>query len=101
MLASAWATAATSVALTLAYALVSGRLWPVRYETRRTTLLAASIVVFTVGAQLLPDLEPALALPLKLAYCLAFVAALFVSGALDTRELRALKTLPLLRQLRP
>ncbi len=100
MLASAWATAVSSAALTLGYALVAARLWPVRYEIRRTALLAAWIVAFTVGAGLLPDLEFALALPLKLAYCLAFVAALFASGALDTRETRALRTLPLFRQLR-
>jgi O-antigen/teichoic acid export membrane protein len=101
MLASAWATAATSVALTVAYAHVAGRLWRVRYETRRTALLVAWIVAFTLGAQVLPELDLAVAVPLKLAYCLAFVAALFASGALDTRETRALWTLPLFRQLRP
>lgn len=101
MLASAWATAVTSVAMTVAFALVAARLWRVRYETRRTMLLAALIVAFTLTAQLLPELDLALALPLKVAYCLAFVAALFVSGALDARETRALRTLPLFRQLKP
>lgn len=101
MLASAWATAATSVALTLAYALVARRLWRVDYELRRLTLLAAWIVAFTLGAQLLPELDHGASVVLKLAYCLAFVAALFASGALDARETRALRTLPILRQLGP
>ena len=100
MLASAWATAISSLALTVAYALVARRLWPVRYEVRRSIVLAAWIVAFTVGAQLLPELDLAVAIPLKLAYCAAFVGALFASGGLDQRETRALRTLPLLRQQR-
>ena len=104
MRASAWATAATALLLTVAYGAISYRLWPVRYETRRLVAVGATTVAFTLGAQALPDLALAAAIPAQAAYCLAYVGVLLSLGGIDRRETRAawsvLAGLPLLRPRR-
>ncbi|MGH2358607.1 MAG: oligosaccharide flippase family protein [Candidatus Limnocylindria bacterium] len=97
MLGAAWASAAAYVGLTLAYAATSQRLWPVAYEARRGLFLAGLTLAFVVGASLLPGstsggaLAALADLGLRAAYCLAFVAALFASRALDGREVAVLR----------
>lgn len=104
MRASAWATAVTAVLLTVAYGLISHRLWRIRYETRRVAVIAAATVAFTVGAQALPELPLPGAIALQAGYCLAYLAVLLTLGAVDRRETRAaasvLTGLPLLRPRR-
>lgn len=91
MRASAWATAVTSVALTVAYLVVSRRLFHVHYETRRVLTIAVAAVAFTLAASLLPE-EPLIAgLVLKALYCCAFVGALLLLRAVDRRETGAVR----------
>lgn len=94
MVGSAWATAAAYVSLTAAYLVTSRRLWPFTYPWRR----AATVILLTALAMTLGAILPASLgafpwvgmLVLKVAYCLAFVAMLFVVGGLDRAELRSL-----------
>lgn len=101
MRASAWATAVTSVALTLAYLVVSRRLFRVRYETRRALTIVGAVTAFTLLATLLPNEPLVLGLVLKALYCCAFVGALFVLGALDRREASAVRATLTGRASRP
>jgi O-antigen/teichoic acid export membrane protein len=89
--ASAWATAVTSLALTVAYLVLSRRLFRVRYESRRGLAIAAATVAFALAATLLPSDPLALSLVVKGLYCAAFVGVLFVLGAVDRRETVAVR----------
>jgi O-antigen/teichoic acid export membrane protein len=89
MLASAWATFASYLCLTLGYLLVSQRLWPVAYERGRTFTAIALTAVFTLAATAIPEHPLALVVPLKLAYCGLFVVLLVQVRAIDTREFAA------------
>jgi O-antigen/teichoic acid export membrane protein len=88
-LGAAWATMIAYTYLTLAYLVTSQRLWPVAYETRRSLTVLVLLLAFTAGAVLLPILPFVLAVVVKGAYCLGFIAALFVLRALDKREAHA------------
>lgn len=92
MLGAAWATAVAYVGLTLLYMTSSQRLWPVKYEIRRSGTLVALILAFTFGAGFLPSgfLLPVIAV--KIGYCLMFIVAAFVFRAVDAREAAALRT---------
>jgi O-antigen/teichoic acid export membrane protein len=93
MRASAWATAACAVLLTLSYLLVSQRLWPVSYEWRRVAAIAAATVVFTLAARYLPSVGVLMAVPMKMAYCALFLAALISLRAVDQRERTVLQVM--------
>ncbi|HMP39057.1 MAG TPA: oligosaccharide flippase family protein [Roseiflexaceae bacterium] len=93
MLAAAWTTAAAYGFLTLAYLMVAQRLWPIAYEIRRSLSAIGLLVVFTVGAPLLPDLDLGLRIGVKLGYCLLFAILLIAAGVIDTREWQALRRL--------
>jgi O-antigen/teichoic acid export membrane protein len=73
MLAAAWSTAASSLALTLLYAVLGHRLWPIRYEKLRTLAFAVVVPVAILAAASLPDLSPLSAVA-KALYCIAFLA---------------------------
>lgn len=104
MQASAWATAVSSLFLTGAYAAISRRLWRVSYENRRVAAASVATIGFTMGAHLMPPLTLVAAMPLKLAYCVAYLGALVSLGAIDRRETTAARTalagLPVLRPRR-
>lgn len=91
MLGAAWATAVAYVALTLLYLVAAQRLWPVRYEIRRSGTLVGLILVFILGAGFLPSGLQLGVIAAKIAYCLAFVGAAFVLRAVDAREVAALR----------
>jgi O-antigen/teichoic acid export membrane protein len=91
MLASAWATTASYVFLTLAYLITSRRLYRVTYETRRAVAIVAGTVAFVVAAPLLPEIGLAGGFALKTSYCLAYVVVLFALGGVDWRERNALR----------
>jgi len=93
MEASAWASLATAVLLTASYAGVSSRLWAIAYEWRRLVALSTAVVAFVCATLLFPELPAVAAVPLKLAYCVAFVVAVFTLGGLDRRETRAARLL--------
>jgi O-antigen/teichoic acid export membrane protein len=93
MMGAAWATTASYVLLTLCYLGVAQRLWPVTYEKRRAAILLALIAVFTMGAGFLPGDPMASTIVLKGIYCIGFIGAAFVCGALDGREIRLLRSL--------
>lgn len=91
MMGAAWATAFAYVGLTLLYAVTSQRLWPVRYEIRRSGTLVGLIVAFILGAGFLPSGLQLPVIAVKGAYCLAFIAAAFMLRAVDGREVAALR----------
>jgi O-antigen/teichoic acid export membrane protein len=91
--ASAWATAASSVLLTVLYFAVSQRLWPIAYETRRVLTAGVAIVGFTMAAHFLPDLPLASALLLETSLCAAFVLSLFLLGVLGRVDVESGRTL--------
>jgi O-antigen/teichoic acid export membrane protein len=92
MMGAAWATTAAYVLLTLCYFVVAQRLWPVTYERRRAVTLLGLIVAFMLGAGFLPGGHIGLTVIVKGLYCGAFLAACFVLGALDGREVRMLRS---------
>ena len=98
MVAAAWSTTLAYVFLTLAYLVISQRLWAITYETRRALFCIALTVIFTLAASRLPQPDLVAGLVLKAAYCLLFLASLAVVGVIDRREWGALSTL--LRQVR-
>ncbi len=90
MVGAAWATMAAYTFLTLAYLVTSQRMWPVRFETRRSLTVIAVILGLTVGGVLIPSMPLAQALLVKGAYCLLFPFALFAFRAFDRRERQVL-----------
>jgi O-antigen/teichoic acid export membrane protein len=92
MLASAWATMAAYVFLTVGYYVVSQRLLPVAYEGRRAVLAIVATVAFTIGASFLPVHSLVLSLIIKSSYCLAYVVVLIILGVVDSREWVALRS---------
>lgn len=90
MLASAWATLASYVCLTLGYLVVSQRLMPIAYERGRAFTAIALTVAFTLGAELLPRHPVALIVPAKIVYCGLFVVLLVRLHSIDAREFGAL-----------
>jgi O-antigen/teichoic acid export membrane protein len=93
MMGAAWATAVAYAGLTLLYLVTSQRLWPVRYEIRRSGTLVVLILAFTFGAGFLPSGFHLAALSIKVAYCLAFVGAAFALRAVDGREIAVMRIL--------
>ena len=93
MVGAAWATAVAYTGLTVLYLVTSQRLWPVRYELRRSVTLVLLIVAFTLGAGFLPSGFNVGALTIKVAYCLAFVGAAVALRAVDGREAAVMRVL--------
>lgn len=93
MLGSSWAMAVTYACLSAAYLVIGQRLWPVRYEKRRSLTVVALTVLFTAGVMALPSLPPVEGIVLKAAYCLAFVLTLVVARVIDRREFEAIGSL--------
>jgi O-antigen/teichoic acid export membrane protein len=91
MLGAAWATAFAYLGLTLLYLVSSQRLWPVRYEIRRSSTLVMLILAFTVGAGFLPAGFQPLVIAAKVSFCLVFIGAAFVLRAVDSREIAAVR----------
>jgi O-antigen/teichoic acid export membrane protein len=87
MLGAAWATAVAYVALTLLYLVTSQRLWQVEYEVRRSLSLVGLILLFCLGAQVLPSGLSPTVIAAKAVFCLAFIGAAFALRALDRREI--------------
>lgn len=89
MLASAWATFASYLCLTLGYLVVSQRLMPVAYERSRALTAIGLTALFTAAAEALPSHPLALMLPAKVLYCALFVALLVRLRSIDSREFGA------------
>lgn len=83
---AAWASTTAYVYLTVAYGRRSQTLWPVAYETRRSSTIVILLLGFSAAASVLPG-PSLIGIALKLLYCMSFVAALFVFRALDAREI--------------
>jgi O-antigen/teichoic acid export membrane protein len=93
MMAAAWSTAASYIFLTIAYVLSGQRFWRVSYEKYRAATVALLTFVFTTGVLLLPAMDFISGLIMKTAYCLVYIALLFVFQVLDQRELKGLLAL--------
>jgi O-antigen/teichoic acid export membrane protein len=87
MLASAWATFASYVFLTIGYFVISQRLWPVAIDRRKALLALLVTGVFTIAVPLLPNLSLAAALPVKVAYVLTCGVLLVALEIVDRREI--------------
>jgi O-antigen/teichoic acid export membrane protein len=102
MLASAWATAASYLFLTVAYLWLGQRLWRVEYDFRRAITISLSALVFTIGASALPDVASVPTLLLKLGYILVFLLVLVVfraAGPQDWDRIRAQLRSPPLEEI--
>lgn len=87
MLASAWATCAAFVFLTIGYYVISQRLFPIAVDRRKAFLGLTVVAAFTVGVALLPDVSLLVAVPMKIAYLVVVGAALVLLRVVDRREL--------------
>jgi hypothetical protein len=87
MLASAWATFASYVFLTIGYFVVSQRLWPVSIDRRKALLALLITGIFTIAVPLLPNLSLAAALPVKVAYVAVCCVLLVALEVVDRREI--------------
>jgi O-antigen/teichoic acid export membrane protein len=86
MMAACWTTFAAYLFLTIAYLMISQRLWPIVYEKRRNLLLFSLTFVFTVVAPLIPEIPLIFSILIKSLYVFLFLGALVVSGVLNKRE---------------
>ena len=86
MLASAWATFASYAFLTVAYFVVSQRLWRVEVERWKALAALAVTCAFTVAVPLLPDISLAPAIAMKLGYIFLCGITLIAVEAVDRRE---------------
>ncbi|MGQ0761919.1 MAG: oligosaccharide flippase family protein [Acidobacteriota bacterium] len=93
MMAAAWSTAVSYIFLTVAYMISAQRFWRVSYEKYRAATVALLTFVCTAGVLLLPSTDFIPGLLMKTAYCLVYVALLFVFQVLDRRELKGLLAL--------
>jgi len=91
MVASSWATACSYLFLTLAYMLVSQKLWPIVYEKNRIAPILFLTFGFTVFAPAMPSFGLLFDIILKAAYCCAYIVLLFVFRGLDERELNGVR----------
>ena len=87
MVASAWATAASYVMLSLAYFHISQRLWPIEYDRRRVVAASLVGIAFTAGAYPLLQTASAFRAVAASGYVLAFLALLFALGLLQRRDI--------------
>jgi O-antigen/teichoic acid export membrane protein len=92
MLASAWATAAAYLFLTLRYASIGQRLWPIHYDIRRTVTVTLVAVVLTAAAPALPDVASPATLLLKFAFVLVYVGALVTLRVVDRGDLQRVRS---------
>ena len=90
MMAASFTTLAAYLFLTVAYLIVSQKLWPVAYEKRRALVVVGLTFLFTLAAPILPSLSLIFSVIVKFFYCLAFVGLLFLLRGLDEREWGAL-----------
>jgi len=90
MMAASFTTLAAYLFLTVAYLIVSQKLWPVAYEKRRAVVVVGLTFLFTLAAPILPSLSLIFSVIVKFFYCLAFVGLLFLLRGLDEREWGAL-----------
>lgn len=87
MVASAWATAASYLMLSLAYFRISQRLWPIEYDRRRVLTASVVGIAFTAGAHPLLETASSLRALAASGYVLAFLALLFAFGLLQRRDI--------------
>ena len=94
MLASAWATLASYVVLTIGCLATSQRLWAVAYERTKSLTAIALTLVFTVLVPVLPMPEALIErLAVKLGYCLLYLALLVRLRVIDEREIVEIRAL--------
>jgi O-antigen/teichoic acid export membrane protein len=86
MMAASWSTTISYFFLTLAYLVVSQRLWAVAYEKRRVVSAVAITIVFVMGVPLLPELTLTSRIILKVIYGIFYVGFLALFQVLDRRE---------------
>ncbi len=91
MIAASWSTAVSYIFLTIAYLVISQRLWLVMYETQRALIAIGLTLGFVIVGPLLPISFTAIVnLALKSAYCLTYIALLLVFQVINQREWKAL-----------
>lgn len=90
MLGTSWAMAIAYLFLTISYALISQRLWPVSYEVCRISAVVVSTVAFTVGVSFLPIFPLMEGVTVKSLYCLAYIWVLVRCGVLHRHQVTAL-----------
>jgi O-antigen/teichoic acid export membrane protein len=93
MVASAWATLASYILLTLAYLGVSQRLWRVQYETRKAVAVSVLTLAFVGLAPVLPTLAPALAVLIGMVYVGCYVGLLLALKVIDLGDIAKLSSL--------
>lgn len=91
MMAASWSSTATYTLVTIAYFLVSQRLWPIHYEWSRIASLLLLTIGFTVLAPMLPSYNLSAGLALKAVYCLLYIGCLWALGIFNQRELTLLR----------
>ena len=84
---AAWATAATYLALTAGYLVVSQRLWRVDYDWRALSLIAVLIVVLTLVAGMLPTTTGWTDLAVKVGVILSYALAVVWLRVIDVGKL--------------
>jgi O-antigen/teichoic acid export membrane protein len=89
LLASAWATTASYVFLTVGYLVVSQRLYRVVYEKKRVARVVVLTFAFTIAAPLLPQGGPLAAVLMKILFCAAYAGLLVITGVTGEREWKA------------
>ena len=86
IIAASWTTAISYLFLTIAYSIVSQRLWPIIYERRRIITVTLLTIGFVAATFLLPNPSLITGIAIKSIYCLIYVAMLAVFQVLDQRE---------------
>jgi O-antigen/teichoic acid export membrane protein len=89
MLGAAWATTVAYGTLTVAYLVISQRLWHVAFHWSRLGAGLALTVALTLGGGLMPELPLLEATAVKGAYCLLYLGGIVALGVVPRRDLSA------------
>ena len=93
MLASAWATTVAYAFLTFGYVVIGQRLWPVRYDMRRSGVALGATIAFTTIGTALPSSSSGVAIAMKVAVVVAYTASVVAFGTISRRDVLRVRAL--------
>jgi len=91
MMGAAVATAVSYSFLTIACYATTQRLHPLRFELKKLLVVAGATILYVSLANRLDALRFAVAIPIKVLYCLSYPFALYLLGVFEEREIKYLK----------
>ncbi len=98
MMAASWTTAGAYVFLTVAYAVTTQRLWPIRYEGRRVALIVALTLASVLALPAIESSRPQWAVWAKFLVCITYILTVLAIGGLRPADWRRLRSRGVLKE---